>query len=265
MFTSKHTENVGGTGVENLLAGIKPEPGWDELIDEVSKEYMPVTQFLLDQGLRYELTNKIPSTVLHMEQVSPQGWGENSESKDRPITEIVQLPLPFTHTDFREDPERPRNGREAIARVCQGVECMTLGRTKYHGVRGLLQSQNPSLVLSRGLYLPHIWMGQAVERLQELYYYGPYCLVYRDCDLGMTCRAKFKNNAEKLGVRLVESNELLADQMILFNAQPETIRMVVGLKLCVTRWEDHLKAVCMMVPQIRTDVSGIFGIIPIIQ
>lgn len=262
MFTQT-TSSLGGPNPQNVFEQIKPEPGWEKLIDPLSKLYMPVTQFLLDNNLTYDIS-KLPHspTYLNYEEGKESVLSPTPQpDPDKPTVQLVALPLPFTHIDFKDD--YPDSGREAVQEVCLRVERMVVGSYPYRNVRGLLQAENAGMLVSRSLYIPPIWLRNAIQKMNGACHFGPFALVYDDMELGYYNREKFKKDAEELRVSLIPSRCLPTGHFILFGMGDSQIRLVAGLKLCVTQWEDHYKVVCMLVPQIKADLRGFFPVVHI--
>lgn len=190
-------------------------------------KFRSVTCYLLDNGCVYR-PEKAPDPFKYQ----PTEAGD----EEQPSFELKTLPLPFTHADFQDLDV----WQACMRRVADKVEETTLA-----SMAGV-----PSTVKFREV-------PEAIQELKNRKFFGPYVVICSP-DEWRTRRLEY-GAVEDVDLVLVGA-PMRKDDLLVFQATPDVVRMVVGLEPCVVKWDGKYKAVCVLVPQIRSDFQGNYGI-----
>lgn len=224
--------------------------------------------------------------------ISTTGLEETSDEKLQYA--LTNLPLPITHKDLRI-PIRmlhaSRNGgppldiSEAAAagrKIGERIEKLMVGDASPYQFGGgaiygyTTHPDRQTIVLSNWatasgatILSETLQMIQAMN--QDALAFGPFVL-YVSADIGINLENDFKDASDitiRQRLQAVESIEEVATAdflpektAILIQMVPETVRLVIGMQPNTLQWESkggmlvHLKAMAIMVPQIRSDFYG---------
>lgn len=229
---------------------------------------------------------------LHEASVSTTGLEETTDEKQE--FSLVNLPLPIIHKDLRipirmlnasRNGGPPLDTMEASAagrKVGERLENLMVGDTvPYQFGGGTLYGytnhpDRQTIVLSdwtsatgATILSELLQMVQAMK--VDARAYGPFVL-YTSTDISTNLENDFKDASDKtIRQRLLETEAIeevaTADffpdkTAVLVQMAPETVRLVNGLSPTTLQWESkggmliHLKAMAIMVPQIRADHYG---------
>lgn len=279
----------------------------DQVIIKAAKRRLKAFADLRSAGLTYAVPNAMGKTVLESENMSDIGPATTSMDglrrgdNDRPIFDLVNLPLPITHKDFSFSVRQiaaSRNGGSpldtttaelAAENVAIQVEKMLLGVADTYSFAGSSvygYTNFPSrLVASMTLPTAAGWTGATL--LNEImamkaqsvaaYHYGPWKLynspawdIYLDADYS---NAKGENTlrerlAKVQGVSESQTLDYLTGyQFIMVQQSPNVARAVIGMDITSLQWESHggmqqnFKVMCILVPQLRTDQNSNTGLV----
>lgn len=244
--------------------------------------------------LQYERQSDITEATISMN-------GLRQSQSDRPYFDLNNLPLPIIHKDFELDlrglrasqnggsPLDTTTGELAGRRVGEMAEKLLLGLTGTYQYGGgtVYGYTNYTGRMTASMTLPTApgWTpGDTVEEVlgmkqqsQLAFHYGPWMLYnspnwdqYLDNDYSaakgdLTLRDRLKKID---GIRDVRTLDFLTGyQMILVQLTSDVIREVIGMDVVTLQWETHggmmqnYKVMCIMVPQLRSDINGKTGIV----
>ena len=261
---------------------------------------------LLSRGLVYDVKKGLAATVLGFQDagdVNPADMtmdGVNRGQRDRQEYSITYLPLPIIHKDFsfsiREIMES-RNGSRpldtSMAEMCSrkvaekaedllfnGSSSYTYGGGSIYGYTDF-PNRNAFSIVSGG------WDGATGEQIVQDVIdmkqasindrcYGPW-IIYVSTNFESILDSYFKAESDKtVRQRILEiggiqdikvSDTLAASNVLLVQAQSDTVRIVQGLGLKTVQWDVeggmavNFKVMAITVPQIRADQAGRCGIV----
>ena len=279
----------------------------DEAIIKAAKQRLKLVADLRSQGLTYSVPNGMGKTILESENVGDIGDasvsmdGIRQGANDRPIFDLVGLPLPIVHKDFSFSARQiaaSRNGgspldtttAELAARKCaEQVEKMSIGTASdytYGGytIQGITSYDKR---ITRTLTSPTASGWTPATTLTEVlamkqdsmdaYHYGPWSLYvssawdqYLDRDYsssypGVTLRSRLAmlNNIDE--VKTLDYMD--SYDMALVQKTTDTVRIVIGMEFVTVQWEtqggmlQNFKVMGIQVPQCRADQNDNCGIV----
>ncbi len=296
--------------IQNTEASLRVDD-WkllDRAIIRAAKPRLKLVGDLRSSGLQYSIPNGMGKTVLESENMSDIGDaslsmdGIRQGANDRPVFDLVGLPLPIIHKDFSFSARQimaSRNGGSpldtttaelAARKVAEQAEKMAIGVANdytYAGytIQGITSYTNR---ITRTITSPAASGWTPVMTYNEIlamrqdstdaYYYGPWVLYvstawdrYLDQDYsasypGETLRSRIKK-AE--GVNDVKTLDYMTGfDMVLVQMTTDVIREVIGLEMTTVQWEtqggmlQNFKVMAIMVPQLRTDQNLNTGLVP---
>ncbi len=183
---------------------------------------------------------------------------ESAPQAGRPTFTLNALPLPFTHSDPLWDDGKDFDHFTIMCecagrRVGEAVERTLLHGFEQHGMKvpGLLTCGNP------------LWFGKsvadAVKMLKARKFYGPYAVAGGRG--GSDRRLAEALNLDQISpAGIVDTPALKEGELVIFQASPDVVRIVVGLDVTLMQWDDGWKVACILVPQVRGDHHGNFGV-----
>jgi hypothetical protein len=219
---------------------------------------------------------------------------------DRPLADTVNIPLPVTHADFfwsaREVAVSRRAGmpldtasaEAAGRRIAEKIEALTLGTLSsytYGGgtIYGYLNfpgrntytmkiptdvSWTPADTVADFLAIKQILRGD--KRFGPFVVYtSPLWDGVLDDDYSATYPGTLRDRLQRIqgftDIRTVD--DMTGYRMVFVEMSGEIARAIIGMRLTTVRWEErggqsqHYKAMCIYVPQLRTDYDGATGIL----
>jgi len=279
----------------------------DEELVKIATLRLPVARGLISRGLVYNINDGLGTTVLQYEKESDMSAAElnmdatTTGSEDRATYEIASLPLPVTHKSFRLNIRVLNASRKlgqamdttnvaiAMRKVAELIEDVTVngsGTFTYGGgsLYGMANFPSRNQVTLAANWDDSAKTGAMIlddvidmkQASLDDRHYGPWGLYVptnyeakldedfkANSDLTIRQRLEQVNNIEFVQV----ADKLTADNVLLVELMPETMRMVVGLQPQVVEWESHgglqshFKVISIMVPQPRADKDGRCGIV----
>lgn len=255
---------------------------WKMIDDAVIRAARPRLKAVADLragGLTYNLTNGLSKTVLSTERMSDPGSavvsmdGLREGPNDRPVFDIVNLPLPIIHSDFSISARQlsvSRNGNtpfdttmsEACGRrVAEEAEKMLLGNStiadQYAYGGGTIYGYTD--FPSRLTYTPTIptdsaWDGDTFitdllamrQSLYNNYHWGPYRVYvspswdrYIDDDYKANSDKTIRNRALEINsIDAIQTLDYLGDyQILMVEMTSMNVREVIGMDITTVQWE----------------------------
>ena len=243
---------------------------------------------------QYERISDIDDASISM---SPKTRGTN----DRPVTDIVNLPLPIIHKEFsfeaREIAISRNNGQplstttlemgaEKVAEAAEKLVLGTWGTYSYGGgtLYGLTNFPgrltgsflNPSV----SGWTPIMLYNSVIKMMKaalDVNQYGPFDLYYSTGLMEFMLRqftdnysggSLIKNIRELPGLNSVEMLDYLTgNQLLLVQRKPSTASVLVGMDMRVVQWAsdggetENFRIMAMMVPLMQQDQSSQCGIV----
>lgn len=294
----------------NAGQGLLRKNDWIQLDAAVIKAAKPPLRAVADlksAGLTYNIPNGMGKTVLQHERQSDISAatismdGLRSSNNDQPVFDLVNMPLPIIHKDFRLSARQlaaSRNGGSpldtstaelAARRVAEEAEKLVLGVSSsysfgggsIYGYTNFPQRLTKSMTLPTDVgWIPATTVTEVIamrQQSQDNYFYGPWVLytspawdAYLDEDYSAakgdnTLRERIKKIE---GIQDVRSAKYLTGyQMILVQQTTDVVRLVTGMDIVTVQWESsgglelNFKIMCIMVPQLRCDINGRTGIV----
>lgn len=306
--TNKEGQNV-AMPIQNTAASLRKDD-WKLLDDAIIKAAKPRLRFVGDlraAGLTYSIPNGMGKTVLETENVGDIGDasismdGIRQGANDRPIFDLVNLPLPIIHKDFSFSARQiaaSRNGGSpldtttaelAARKVAEQAEKLALGVASSYTYGGgtIYGLTNYTNRITRTITSPTASAWTPATHLddvlnmrqdsQNAYHYGPWVLYYStawdrylDDDYstqypGETLRTRIKKIDGITDVRTLDY--LTGYDVVLVQMTSDVIREVIGMDITTVQWETqggmliNFKVMAIMVPQLRTDQNLNTGIV----
>lgn len=305
------TRNMGGklvTNVTNNANTTLRKDDWkllDDAIIKVGKERLRAVADLRSSGLQFTIPNGMGKTVLEYETQSDISAatismdGRRRSDKDRPVYNLVNLPLPIIHKDFGFSARQLATSRSggspldtstaelAARRVIEEAEKLLLGTSATYSYGGgtIYGYTNFPDRLTKTLTAPtsanHATTVSEVLQMktqsQDAFHYGPwwlYCSTswdeFMDEDYS-TAKGEntLRDRLRKIeGITDVITLDLLPTNTLLMVQQTsDVVREVIGLDLTTVQWEEeggmdiNFKVMAIMVPQLRSDHNLNTGIV----
>lgn len=257
----------------------------DEAIVRAARSRLRFVADLRSAGLTYTIPNGMGKTVLETERMNDPGNaaismdGMRETTGDRPLFDILTLPLPIIHMDFFFSARQiavSRGGSPldmtmvevAGRRVAETVEAMALGvapaASYAYGVSGTIygisnhpnvNTKSMTLPTASG-WTPAVAVNEVLEmklQLSQDKHFGPYRLYcslawdpYLDDDYSsqkgdLTLRQRL---AQIEGIQSVTTVDYLDTagtvyKMILVQMSQDVVRMIEGMPLTTVQWESQ--------------------------
>jgi uncharacterized linocin/CFP29 family protein len=279
----------------------------DKTVLEITKARLVGVNDLISRGLTYNITNGLGTTVLAYEDMSDFSDADiNMDAsapgtKDRPEYQIAYLPLPIIHKDFSYNiralmasrtggsPLDTTSAAMAGRKVAEKVEeILFCGASSYTFGGGTIRGYLDATYRNTGSLNVH-WdhsaatganMFDDVLRMKAASiadrHYGPRILyiptayeTHIDDDFKAATSDSIRQRILAIeGIQAIHvADKLTADNIVLVEMSPETVRMVIGMEPTNVEWQTeggmifHFKVMTIMVPQIRQDQDHRSGII----
>jgi uncharacterized linocin/CFP29 family protein len=279
----------------------------DKTVLEITKQRLVGVNDLISRGLTYNIANGLGTTVLAYENMSDftdADMNMDASAKgtvDRPDYSIAYLPLPIIHKDFTYNiralqasrtggsPLDTTSAAIAARKVAEKVEDILFnGTSSYTFGGGTIFGYTDATYRNTGSMNAH-WDHSAatganmlddVLRMKQASitdrHYGPWVLyiptgyeTHIDDEFKAEVSGSIRQRLLQVeGLQAIRvADKLTADNIVLVEMQPETIRMVIGMEPTNVEWQTeggmifHYKVMTIMVPQIRQDQGNKSGII----
>jgi hypothetical protein len=294
--------------VHNADATLRKDD-WKLLDDVILKAARPKLKAFGDlrrAGLTYSVPNAMGKTVLESENMSDIGPATVSMdglargANDRPVFDIVGIPLPIIHKDFSFSLRQiaaSRNGTPldttqaglAAEQVATYVEQQTLGVASAYTYGGytIQGYTNYTNRMTKTLtaptdagWTPALHVRQILQMKQQsvdAYHTGPWFFYtspawdqYYDEDYsGAKGEGTLRDRLSKIkNVDAPETLDYLTGyQCLLVQKSQNVVRAVVGMDITTVQWESHggmqmnFKVMCILLTQLRTDQNTRTGLV----
>ena len=307
------TRNVNGKvigiPVSNATATLRKDD-WIMMDKAIVKAAQPRLRLIGDlraAGLEYSIPNGMGKTVLETERqsdISPAVMsmdGLKQGDTDRPVFDLLNLPLPIIHKDFSfsarqvmasrngGSPLDTTTGELAARKVAEQAEQLATGVAagyaygggNIYGLVNFPSRLTKSMTLpTAGGWSPATLVNEVLAMKQQsvdAFHYGPWALycssawdVYLDADYSTqkgdnTLRDRL---AKIMDIQAVKTlNYLTGYQMVLVQLTSDVIREVIGMDITTVQWQSHggmqlnFKVMAILVPQLRADINSRTGIV----
>ena len=279
----------------------------DEAVMQISRQRMVGAGDLISAGLSFNLGDGLGTTVLQTENVgdmeaAQMDMAADTEGKyDRVEFAIGYLPLPIIHKEYTLNLRVLRASRKmgesldttmasvAARKISEKVETILFcGASSYAFGGGTLYGYT-DFPQRNTISLGTHWndspstgstiISKVLEMKQssiDARHFGPWML-YVPTAYDTALDDDFKAESDKTtrqrirdieGIKDVKVADFLtANNVVLVEMAPETIRLIIGLQPTNVEWEtkggmiSHFKVMTIMVPQIRADQDGNCGIV----
>lgn len=279
----------------------------DEVVVRAALPALKVWGDIRGSGLTYNVPNGMGVTVIQHQTITEAGEatlsmdGLRETNRDRPLTDLANLPLPIVHSDFsfslREILASRRSSlpldvggiENATKRCIETIEKLTIGSLSSYSYGGgtVYGLTNFPDRLTKVLTLPTAagWTPSTmvdevldmVQSAQDIFFNGPYaCWVspswtkYLDGDYastygGKTLRQRLNDISD---IKFIHKADYLSGyQVVLTELSSFVVQAVTGMKLQTLQWESNgglkknFKVMGIMVPRIRSNSNGDTGIV----
>jgi Family of unknown function (DUF6260) len=281
---------------------------WIELDRAVLKAARPPLRAFADlrgRGLQFTIPDGMSKTILQYESqsnITPATIsmdGTRRSDGDRPVFDLISLPLPIIHKDFSYPARQVMNSRNGLSpldtttaelasrRVAETVEQLTLGTVGFSYGGGTIWGYTnfPARItypmrtpVTGGTYSNTLNdILQMKQASMNAFHYGPwmcYCSPdwdqYMDDDYSV---AKVTGTLRER-IRAIEGIEdvvtlywLPQNTLLLVQMTVEVARSVVGMDITTLQWPTdggmmlNFKVMCILVPQLRADQYNNTGIV----
>jgi uncharacterized linocin/CFP29 family protein len=277
----------------------------DEAVLMASRDRLVGIQDLRDNGLVYNLPNPMGSTVLETHKVDDPHTAEMTmdgvtrTQGDRPDFSTEYIPIPIIHVDYEinarvlassrnlGNPLDTTNAESAARRIAEYLEDLLFTNTTYAYGGGTIYSyiSHPN---NNDVTLATAWDDSAKTAAQirddvlsmkqasiDAKHYGPWMLYIPtswetsldedyDDTRGNTIRQRLQAIEGIMGIKVAD--RLPADNAVLVQMKPNTVRLIDGLPIQNIEWKvegnflTKYKVMTIQVPQIRADKSGNCGV-----
>jgi hypothetical protein len=279
---------------------------FDDAVVTTARAETRIWDDLQNAGLGRNIPNGMSKTVIQGQSIVPSGNaqlsmdGISEAKRDRPVHDLMNLPLPIAHADFSFTARElavSRNGgdgldvtqaEEATRQVMQLIEGLTVGTLAsytYGGgtIYGLTNHPDrttftPTLPTTPG-WTPNVLVNEILSAIQDMstiffrgrfgVYFSPDWDEYLDNDYsaaysGDTLRTRLGKIANLSFIRRLDY--LPAFSILLVDMNRRTIQAITGMRLTTLQWESHggmqfnFKVMGILVPWIRANANGDTGI-----
>ncbi len=293
--------------VHNATATLRKDD-WialDEALIKVAKPRLKVVGDLRGAGLTYTVPNGMAKTVLQFERVSDISPatismdGVRRSDSDRPLFDLVNLPLPIIHKDFHFTARQLAASRAGMSpldlttaelaarQVAEAAESLVLGTYgtyafgggNIYGYTNFPSRQTQSITVPTGSN-QSVTLNEVLAMKQKSINanrFGPWMLYcglnwdqYMDGDYNLyqnqTLRQRLRQIEGIVDVRTVDYLNT-GYPLILVQQSSDVVRLVVGMEMTTVQWEtdggmvQHFKVMTILVPQLRTDQNNSSGIV----
>jgi len=278
----------------------------DEAVLQVQRTELRAWQDVVNAGLTFNVPGGMGKTVIQHQTTTDAGNamlsmdGLNQAQRDRPVFDLVNLPLPITHGDFsfsaREIQVSRQNGTgldltmvedttRRVLEINEGLLAGTLATYSYGGgtIYGYRNHPNrvtftPTLPTAAG------WDGNTLvtellavlQTLSNNLFRGPVVAYFSrgwDQYLDRDYTAAYNTGTIRNRVKQIERIQdirmldILPDfEIILVTMVRNTVEAVQAMPLQTLQWESHggmqlnFKVMCIRVPRIRANANGNTGV-----
>ena len=277
----------------------------DDVVLKAAQQRLNAVADLRSAGLQYNIPNGMGKTVLQYQNQSDISAasvsmdGLNQSDSDRPEYDLINLPLPIIHKDFRFSAREvlaSRNGNSpldttvaelAARKVAEEAENLLLGVSDSYAYGGgtIYGYTNFPSRLTKTMTTPsssnHPTTVQEVLAMktqsQNAKHFGPwfcYCSTswdqYMDEDYSqskgdITLRDRI---GQIEGIDRPKTLDFLpANTLLLVQKSSDVVREVIGMDITTVQWEAkggmelNFKVMGIMIPQLRKDFAGNTGIV----
>ena len=277
----------------------------DDVVLKAAQQRLNAVADLRAAGLQYNIPNGMGKTVLQYQNQSDISAasvsmdGLNQSDSDRPEYDLINLPLPIIHKDFRFSAREvlaSRNGNSpldttvaelAARKVAEEAENLLLGVSDSYAYGGgtIYGYTNFPSRLTKTMTAPsssnHATTVQEVLAMktqsQDAKHFGPwfcYCSTswdqYMDEDYSqskgdITLRDRI---GQIEGIDRPKTLDFLpANTLLLVQKSSDVVREVIGMDITTVQWEAkggmelNFKVMGIMIPQLRKDFAGNTGIV----
>lgn len=301
-----HKMDVNALRVNNTTLRKDEWKQLDETVVDISKVRLTGVSDLVSRGLVYNISNGLGTTVLESENISDMNDatmnmdGATRDPNDRVEYNIEYLPLPITHKDFQisirvleasrklGQPLDTTQAGIAARKVAEKIETVLFtGASAYTFGGGTIRGYTDHASRNTGSLTAN-WDDSAAVAYSDVInmkqasidakHYGPWMLYVptnfetaldedyvATTSTTITVRERIKQIGGIIDVKVAD--KLTADNVVLVQMSPETVRMVIGMQPTTVEWDteggmiSHFKVMSIMVPQIRADQDGNCGIV----
>lgn len=275
----------------------------DKAVVDIARRRLRVVNDLVSRGLVYNLGNGLGTTVLEWEDASDMEDAQISMDaavrvrKDTIEFDINYLPLPIVHCAFSLNIRRLESSRKqglpldthlaqiATAKIAEKIEqvfmtgasSLTFGGGTLYGFTDFAHANSGNLVAN--------WDDTSADILNDVLamkqasldhrHFGPWG-IYIPTDFETSLDEDYVSGYPKgMRQRILEvggidfintSDFLTADNVVMVELRPETIRAVIGLQPTIIEWEEqggmvlNFLVMAIIVPQLRADQDDYSGI-----
>lgn len=254
----------------------------DRAVVKAAQPRLKAVADLRSAGLTFNIPNGMAKTVLETETqsdindatVSMDGLRQGAS--DRPVFDLVNLPLPIIHKDFDFSARQvmvSRNGgspldtttaelagrkvAEMAEKMLIGTSTVTYGGGTIYGYTTHNRRLTKSMTLpTAGGWTPATTVSEVLAmrlQAQQAYHYGPYMLyvstawdAYMDNDYSTskgdnTLRDRLKKIEGIQDVRTLDYLDTAGTGyvMVLVQMTSDTVREVIGMDITTVQWESH--------------------------
>jgi len=279
----------------------------DTAVVKIAQQRLVAAADLQNRGLTYPLSNGLGTTVLQWETQSDYTAAEidmeaqKQSEEDRVLFETNYIPIPIIHKSFsisaraleasrrNGEPLDTTNAELAARKVAEKVEdVILLGSSTFAFGGGTLYGYK-DYVHRNTVTLVSNWDASAtsgqdilddvlamIDAAHDDRHYGPFVL-YVPTAYDVILDDDYKAASDKtIRQRILELNaisdircadRLTANNVLLVEMQPETVKLIVGMPITTLQWEEQgglllkFKIMCIMVPWIRCDQENRCGIV----
>ena len=278
----------------------------DDVVVKAARKRLKVVNWLRGSGLSTNLTNGFGKTVLQYERQSDISDarismdGLTPGDSDRPVYDLVNLPLPIIHKEVSMSARQlatSRNGNtpldtsmleQAAIKVAEEAEKLHLGTygTYTFGGATLYGLINfPSRITGSatdpagGGWTPSVTYNDVLAMIAagyDKFRYGPFKLWYSTGYLQYMMRQFSLYDPTPLeraiaNIPQISSVEicdyLTGKQLLLVQEDSNTVRTVIGMDIQTVQWQERggllekFRVMAMMVPQMKVDQASNSGVI----
>lgn len=275
----------------------------DKTVVDIARRRLRVVNDLVSRGLTYNLTNALGTTVLEYEDASDMEDAQVSMDaavkvrKDIIEFDIKYLPLPIVHCAFSINIRKLEASRKqglpldthlaqmATAKVAEKIEAifmtgastLTFGGGTLYGFTDFTHANSGSLTAnwddtSANILTDVLAMKQASLDDRHFGPWGIYIPPNFETALDEDYVSGYpKGMRQRIlevgGIDFINTSDFLtADNVVMVELRPETVRAVIGLQPTVVEWEEqggmvlNFLVMAIMVPQLRADQDNRCGI-----
>lgn len=279
---------------------------FDRTVIDVARERLQAVEVLQSRGLTMNLPNALGTTRIEWERISDITGAEISMSgvkeseADRPVFDLVSMPVPIIHKDFHINIRALETSRRfgtpldttmaalATRKVAEMIEYILFNGVQVAATNGTIYGFLNAPNANTGSLRTTGWdtvgttgaeviadVLEMIAALQGDNMYGPYGIWVPQAYWSMLVD-DYKANSDRTVLERIlaipdiafvrPTKSITNDTVIMFQLSPDVVRLIEGMQPTLLEWESHggmvtnFKIMAIILPQFRNDILSQSGV-----